>query len=769
MALRYRWHKEQLLQDEDAEYAFKLLRKQKPKYFAFDTETTGLNIGLDKPFFFQFGWLNTEPNPDNDITEDLAYSFAVDLESNPKFAAKIIRSWHNYLYERRNDGILYMGYNIKFDLHMMANYGMLPDEEIPITEVQFWIRYAHDAIHVGEGGPPLGLKEYATKFLDRDAKHMNRVLDRQRSDFSSKYNLDLRIQLSKDKCKVPEHLKNDYKSITASCLNEIFKDVIFELTDLPEDIYKTYMKWKKSLPQNIRGKVHSTVESDMIPYNSLNRMVLSGYALDDIVWTLEAFDQCKRVAECRNNTEAIFKIENPSLWALWRMERTGFKIDKAYLEDARIRLKERIINRRKELIEHTGEEFKVGQHAYIKKLLIRLYNLDIESTSSAELDILVSKLKREEANPNAVKCIELIQDLRTLEKWYSTYITRFKTSLDFYKTDKVWTQFNSVGAVSGRFTSNMQQMPKEGLTYEVNGEKKELFIPRKMVIVPKDEGFAGMAIIDYAAEELRFQAVYTILCGDPDLNLCRAFMPYKCHRKNGEQFDYNNKQHLKEWDSNDWFLNEDTEKLWTPTDLHSEMTVNCGFDRADPNFKSYRKIGKILNFMKNYGGGLSKVIGMFPQFSKERCKILDEAYYKTFPGVKTYHKYCERICRCEEYATNLFGTKYYGINAHKCKNILVQGSCASFLKIKLKELDDFIKANKLKSVVLAAIHDELDFYIYPGEEHYIEDFSRIMTTWEDALVPIVAEPDYGTTNWADINGKSYYDWKKKKEEKPCTY
>lgn len=776
MALKFNWHKEQLMNENDAIQAFAILRKQKPKYFAFDTETTGLNIKMDIPFFFQFGWLNTEEKTE----EQHAYSFAVDLEKQPAFAKRVIRSWHNYLKERAeaNDEIYYIGQNIKYDMHECDNIGLLFSEIIPITELQFWIRYAHDALHTHEGGPPLALKEYATKFIDRKAKEQDNALQKERGEIAAKMNADLKNRIIKAQCKVPENLLSKYKSVTLSCLQELFKDPIFDIDLLPEDIRAVYVEWKKTLPNWIQKRVTDLVDPDTIPYNKLNRTILSRYALDDIVWTLEAFWQCKPIAERRKNTEAIYNIENPSLWPLWRMERTGFKIDLKYLEESRIRLRAFIQKRRQDLFDLTQTSFKIGQHELIKNLLASDFNVEVDSTAAAEIDLTLSRLEREGTNQEAINCIRLIQELRTLEKWYSVYIMRFKVELDFYGTDRIWTQFNSVGAVSGRFTSNMQQMPKEGLL-TFNGRElfddkrhkpkpedkiEELFNPRRMVIVPTNEGFAGMSIIDYAGEELRFQAMYTILCGEPDLNLCRAYMPYKCHRKDGTKFSYENKQHLKEWNSNDWYIDEDPDKLWAPVDLHAAMTINCGFEKTDPNFKMYRgSVGKRLNFAKQYGCGLQKIITMYPDFSLEKCKQLNDAYYITFPGVKIYHKYCDYLCASQDYVVNLFGTKYYNISAHKCKNMLVQGSCASFLKIKLKELDQYIQKNNLRTVLLASVHDEVDFYIWPGEEHHIEEFSKIMTDWDDALIPIVAEPDYGTKSWAETKDQSYYKWKEQQQ------
>ena len=75
---------------------------------------------------------------------------------------------------------------------------------------------------------------------------------------------------------------------------------------------------------------------------------------------------------------------------------------------------------------------------------------------------------------------------------------------------------------------------------------------------------------------------------------------------------------------------------------------------------------------------------MFPHYSEEQVRKIDEAYYKAFPGVKSYHSYCYNRAQMFPYTTNLFGVKYYGVSGHKLINILIQGSAAFFFKIKNK-------------------------------------------------------------------------------------
>ena len=577
----FNWTKWHISSAEEANEAFDKIAQIHPKYHAFDTETTGLHIIKDKPFLYQFGFI--------DEKSKRGWAYSVDIERQPELAKAVIKSWHDYLAKGKH---ILIGQNIKYDLNMCINNGTPVSEDVRVTDLQFWIRYGNDALHTSEGGPPMALKDFATKYVDRNAKLHERALKNEQSTIAKTYNNKLKAKVQA--CQVPPALRATYKSVTLSCLNEIFKDPIFEISELPKDILNAYIEWKDSLPLWLQKKVITLVEPEHIPYNKLNREVLIKYALDDIVWTLESFWKCRTSCIARKNVHAV-KIENDLIFPLLRMERVGFKIDRKYLEESRKNLKAYIIERRNLLRELTGAEFKIGQHAFIKEMLANDFDWSLPSTGAGVVDMELSKLIRENPSNPAIKVMQLIQELRTLEKWYSAYIIRFQKVIEYYNTDRLYTQMNQVGAVSGRFTSDFQQFPKEAITKE---DGTELFHPRKMVIVPKDEGFIGLGYCDFSQIELRFQAFYTILVGAPDLNLCRAYMPYKCHKKDGTKFDYTNPDHIKHW-SDDWYLDENPEEKWTATDVHAATTIAAGYSKDDPNFKKYRTtIGKRTNFAK---------------------------------------------------------------------------------------------------------------------------------------------------------------------------
>ena len=723
---------------DDLLKAIKLFKQHKPTEIAFDTETTGLNIGLDKPFLFQWGWIH----------DNICYTYAVDIEQNPKLGHEVI--WATYKLAQKTNA--FIGHNIKFDLHMCHNIGF-DYSGTNLVDTQCCIRLAHDALTPNNGGPPLALKEYAAQYIDKGAKYHEKLVKSERTEIAKSYNLAL-IQKLKPCNNPPE----GYKSWTKGALEELFKDVLATADYLPtKEMRDIYNAWYKELPSRIKENMKSPfVESDNIPYDFLNRENVIRYSHKDIYYTLAVYYKTMPVLKARKN-EPAFKIECDVIPALVNMERTGFQIDKQYVAEAKNRMYNYIKRRRQDLFNITGAPIKVNQHKEIKQTLLNKWGLTVESTGDDVLGLLVPKLKRE-GYTEAADFITTIQELRTLEKWYSTYLLRFINELK--RSDRIYTQINQAGTVSGRVTSDFQQFPKYGIR---TIDDEPLFNPRDMVIKSKDS--IGLFYLDYSQIELRLQALYTILVGSPDLNLCRAYMPYECYyiesdpigcglcNNNMIPFDYNNPEHIKHAYDWKWYRKEDN-KEWVKTDVHAATTA-IAFPDLDPNseaFHKYRgKVGKRVNFAKNYGAQYSKISTMFPEynFTEEQLHRIDDAYYQAFPGVKKYHEYCYELARTQVYATNLFGTRYYGLTGHKLINCLVQGSGAYFLKLKMIAVDRYLTEHNCKSRFQMNIHDEMSFELVAGEENIIFDIQKIMQEFDGGLVPIVADLEVTASSWAN--------------------
>jgi len=743
--LKYNWTNTTITTNKAANDMVKLFNKLEPKVGALDTETTGLHIITDKPFVVQFGFLH----PDM----PLGYTYAVDLERTPKLAKQVLACW-NKLAESLD---IYLGHNIKFDLHMLSNIG-LPYTKENLSDTMFYIRFAFDARSTANGGPPMKLKQFATRYIDHNAKQHEKLLDAEKTAIAKELNLKLKKRLAK--CGIPP-AKYGAKSYTGHVIDKMFKDAIFDLNDLPENIKTEYLDWLHiDVPIYLQRKINGIVTSGDIGYNYLNRANLIKYAHYDIIYTLEVY------LLLTNNivtkfSEIALKIENSLIIPLVEMERVGFSTNKKYLETARVKLKDYIIEQRERLNQILEQDCTIGQHALIKSILDTKFDVELTSTGKEELNRFKSDLIRQGDKPLVVELIEIIESLRTLEKWYSTYIIRYLKQLQ--NTDRLYTTINQVGTVSGRVTSDFQQFPKDAIK---DKDGNELFQPRKMIKVTGGN-YDKIVYLDYSQIELRFQAFYTILVGHPDLNLCRAYMPYKCHtivridplNNYIWNFDHENLECIKQAYTLDWYYDENPTKKWTPTDVHGE-TTKAAFDitEDDPEYAHLRYIGKRVNFAKNYGAKYLKICSMFPDRSPEDCKKIDDAYYTAFPGVKKYHEYCYGIANYQSYATNLFGVRYYGVPGHNLVNMLVQGSAAYFLKLKIREVYDYIKSNNLQLRWQMQIHDELSFEGVKGEDlQAYFDIQNIMQDWSDTKVPIVADMEITTSTWAEKVGVNTLD------------
>ena len=680
---------------------------------AFDTETTGLHPIVDKPFLFQCGYLDVD---------GIIRTAAIELSTHPdKEEPTVLSKWFINTWNRlTKDSPIYLGHHVSFDQHMMYNVGMMYDKWDNLSDTQFFIRASSDAKQESKGGEPLGLKPYAKKHINGAARDYETKLEHEKTAQAKAYNDSL--------LKATSWKKKDF--------NEFFKDKTNDYTDLPPVVQMRYKRWHESLPEYLQLKVTGTVESNMIRYDYLDRANVIEYGHKDVTYTLMIWDMCEPVVTVRNNWTQV-KREQEVLKHFWAMERVGFKVNPQYLQDSRIKLKAYIRQRRKDLHALAGEKLSTSQSLRFKAILAERYNITVDTTGSEYMQQVCDKLPESDAK----EFIQTMLELRTLEKWYSTYICKFDYQLKLVH-DRIYTSVHQCQAVTGRISCDFQQFPKAGLT-ALDGT--ELFDPRQMVIT--DDEYPYIIYLDYSAQELRLQALWTYLIGCPDKNMMRAYCPYLCHRADGTKWNPEDDNLVAQAYDGSWLQDEDNQP-WKATDLHGAMTLTIFPDLTedDPNFHDLRYVGKRTNFAKNYGASYSVIRRMFPEFDDETCHRIDEAYYNTFPGVKAYHDYCFNR-ENYPYTENLYGVKYYGQGGHNLRNTLVQGSAAYMTKDRICQVAKYMRDNNMKSKICMQIHDELQFYAHKDDDP--QHWFNIQAIMADtgSQVPIIADMEVTTTTW----------------------
>lgn len=618
------------------------LNASSKEWLAIDTETTGLHLKADKPFLLT-------------LTFD-DKSRAVDLaEFHPALIQELVNTFSLF----KN----VVGHNIKFDLHMLANLGVIYEGK-NLTDTMILARLGLDTDETFS----LALKSLATRYIDGAAAEDQKVI----------------------------------------------KSALMKLNKADRSVEHTY-KDIYNLPEY--------------------RQAMIEYALNDTEITLQLAKKLIEVVKARKQ-EDVLNIENAIIIPLFRMERVGLKIDRDYLLERKKFFEEYIGKKRKELHELTGENFTVGQHRNIKEWFEK-HDHKLASSDDSAMEFVVNS-----ADGIIKDVAKLIQELRSLEKWYSTYIVRMLEKSEH--DGRAYTQINANSAITGRLSSDFQQFPKYAI-YDKDG--KELFHPRRMV-VPTGDGYDTIAFLDYSQIELRVQANYTYEISGGDLNMCRAYMPHKCVDKNGVEF--NSKVHAKEIFTKDWFLIENGQK-WKPVDLHAATTKEAfpNVVEGTDEFKKLRSLGKATNFAKNYGATKNALMEQFG-FTDEVAAKLDRAYYQAFPKVLDYQNLVRKIYYQRGYVKNMYGRRYYMTDkrfVYRLYNYLVQGSCADMLKTKILEVDKLLKP--YKSRFQMNIHDEMSFEIYKGEDFLVEKIKAIMEDVPKMIIPVVAEVEVTHTNWAE--------------------
>lgn len=449
------WDRHHIVDDNALEWVERAFEADAPTLGGWDTETTGLHIKRDYAFLMVFGWITAKG-------EGRVFTFEPTKERMDLF--------HRLSQKLK----AYAAWNTSFDLHMIRNAGF-EYEYSNLLEGTAVARLVTEAKSPRNGGDTMQLKHIGAKYVhplaNRAEKHVKAVM----KELNNERIKVLTAALKQFPIEGEFTDAGKQKFWGKGAIEKFLKDPTNDVEDLPEDVREVWVQWNEDYPEPSYYDVYKRDPDGMITY-----------AGDDVITMLEYIYKARPVLVARKQLDVLDR-ENRIIMPFHRMESVGMNTDQEYLKESRRRVKEYIKQKRQRLHELAGEEITVGQHKRIMEILKDRYGEEVESADGAALNRI---LKSEPDNKDLIEFCKVIKELRTLEKWYSTYILRIieNTSYD----GRLYTQINSSGTVSGRVSCDVQQFPKGAI---MDDEGNELFCPRK-AFIPLGDGYNKIVYVD---------------------------------------------------------------------------------------------------------------------------------------------------------------------------------------------------------------------------------------------------------------------------------
>lgn len=466
-------------------------------------------------------------------------------------------------------------------------------------------------------------------------------------------------------------------------------------------------KWLSYSPIPIENLIGEK-KSKQISMADIEPEKIYEYACEDADFALKLRNRLYPELEKDKLIKLAEEVEFPLIEVLTKMENNGVAIDTNILKEISEQIKNESEVLTENIYKEAGIQFNIDSpkqlgHVLFEKLQIPAAKRG-KTGYSTDVQVLTDLA---ETFPIA----KMLLDYRQLTKLKSTYVDALPQIID-PKTKRIHTTFNMTIASTGRLSStdpNLQNIP---IRTELGRKVRLAFVPER------SDCFIVSA--DYSQIELRIMAYYT-----GDLGLKNAFIDGK--------------------------------------DIHA-ATASILFDTPIENVDSnMRRVAKTVNFGIMYGlgsFGLAQRLGI----SKSEAQGIIDNYFKKYQGIKKYIEDTIASTRQKGFAETLLGRRrfYPNIksNNHNLRsaderaaiNMPIQGTAADMLKIAMLRVDKAMVREKLKSLMLLQVHDELVFEVFPDELDKMK--SLIKTEMENALpigeIPVLVEIGVGK-NWYEAH------------------
>ncbi|QAA93775.1 DNA polymerase I [Pollutimonas thiosulfatoxidans] len=464
----------------------------------------------------------------------------------------------------------------------------------------------------------------------------------------------------------------------------------------------------QELAERWLGRTGTTYEdlcgkgAKQICFDEVDVQTASFYACEDADFTLQLHQTLRPKVATDPGLDAIYQLEVKVSAVLTTIERNGVAIDAALLARQSHELGQQLLALEEQAYALAGQPFNLNSPKQLGEVLFQRMELPVvrktaSGAPSTDEDVL-TKLARDYPLP------ALLLEYRGMAKLKSTYTDKLPRMIN-PSTGRVHTRYAQAAVITGRLASsdpNLQNIPVR----TAEGRRvRAAFV----------SSLGKVVSADYSQIELRVMAHVS-----DDENLCRAF----------EQGD----------------------------DIHRATAAEV-FGVAPGDVSSeQRRAAKAINFGLIYGMGefgLASNLGI----TRDAARAYIDRYFTRYPGVAAYMEQTKRMARELGYVETVFGRRLWLPELRGAKgprqaaaeraaiNAPMQGTAADLIKMAMVAVQDWIHAEKLQTLLVMQVHDELVLDVPMQEVDLVASrLPDLMCNVAKLVVPLVAEVGQGP-NW----------------------
>jgi DNA polymerase-1 len=484
--------------------------------------------------------------------------------------------------------------------------------------------------------------------------------------------------------KIGQNLKYDLKILSnynVSVKGKLFDTMIAHYLINPDmrhnmDILsETYLKYAPKSIEELIGKKGKNQKS----MRDVDLEEIKEYAVEDADVTLQ-LAEIFTVELDKTETKKLFEeIEIPLVSVLAAMETEGIRLDVDFLKSLSQELGNDIKTLEAKIYEIAGEKFNLASPKQLGDVLfdkLKIGGAKQKKTKTGQYatgEEVLSYLAKDN------EIVASILDWRSLIKLQNTYVEALPLQVDPV-SKRVHTDYMQTVAATGRLSSNNPNLQNIPIRTERGRQIRKAFVAR-------DENYT-LVSADYSQIELRIIAA---LSGEE--NMILAFQNHE--------------------------------------DIHKSTAAKVFNVPLEEVTREQRSHAKTVNFGIIYG---VSAFGLSNQTSLSRSEsaTLIEAYYKTYPRLKSYIQEQIEYARDNGYVQTILGRRRYlkDINSQNAivrggaernaVNAPIQGSAADIIKIAMINIHKKLTSENWKSKMLLQVHDELVFDVHNSELEKIE-------------------------------------------------